>query len=430
MKFKRLLTAGLMALFCAGTATAASQLNSVQVTPTANTATINLRTTGSYAHKEYRLDEHSDDGRSDRRNRRPAVEREVSLNSAVLKSYKISRYTSASGSEVTRIAFALGDQVTADVNDVSTGLQVLLTGGAPGTTSGATSSASLFGPFPTPPAVKKGAVVTNPLLDLNSRRLVSQSAAPAEVGAVGAQQVPAQPADTASRPVVQTEMFAPRPLAPLAAQPAVSNSLTPVAIRRISVRRGQGTMDVIIDGPTSAHSFLLRNPDRLVLDINNAVVQPSVRNIAVHTKDVLEVRVGRFSANPPVTRIVIDLGGPRTFDVLPSANRVIVAVKTEVGGISSPRLRPAPSPTQASAVPPPLAGQPSSGAINLPSDSGSNAAMASASRSRMPQCPLPPAVYRFPPNRFMTPMCRLGLPPRQWQICLHLRSSIQWRWRK
>ena len=58
MRFKRLLTVGLMALLCAGTATAASQLNSVQVTPKANTATVNLRTTGSYAHKEYRPDEH------------------------------------------------------------------------------------------------------------------------------------------------------------------------------------------------------------------------------------------------------------------------------------------------------------------------------------------------------------------------------------
>jgi len=58
MRFKRLLTVGLMALLGAGTATAASQLNSVQVTPAANAATVNLRTTGSYAHKEYRPDEH------------------------------------------------------------------------------------------------------------------------------------------------------------------------------------------------------------------------------------------------------------------------------------------------------------------------------------------------------------------------------------
>ena len=73
MKFKRLLTVGLMALFCAGTATAASQLNSVQCHAKGNTATVSLRTTGSFAHKEYRPDEHSVAGRPDRRDRRSIV---------------------------------------------------------------------------------------------------------------------------------------------------------------------------------------------------------------------------------------------------------------------------------------------------------------------------------------------------------------------
>ena len=57
MKFNRLLMAGLMALLWAGTATA-SQLNSVHVTPKANTATVTLQTTGTFAHKEYRPDDH------------------------------------------------------------------------------------------------------------------------------------------------------------------------------------------------------------------------------------------------------------------------------------------------------------------------------------------------------------------------------------
>ena len=116
MKFKRLLTVGLMALFCAGTATAASQLNSVQVTPKANTATVSLRTTGSFAHKEYRPDEHLLLVDLTGVTTDPAVERTVALHSAVLKSYKLSSYTSASGSEVTRIEMTLGDNVTADVN--------------------------------------------------------------------------------------------------------------------------------------------------------------------------------------------------------------------------------------------------------------------------------------------------------------------------
>src|SRR5690242_9193080 len=116
MKFNRLLTAGLMALLCAGTA-AASQLNSVRVTPKANTATVTLKTTGSFAHKEYRPDDHlmlvdltgvSSD---------PSLAHATPMNSAVLKRYAVSTYTNASGTVVTRLELALGDKVSADVVD-------------------------------------------------------------------------------------------------------------------------------------------------------------------------------------------------------------------------------------------------------------------------------------------------------------------------
>ena len=57
----------------------------------------------------------------------------------------------------------------------------------------------------------------------------------------------------------------------------------------------------------------------------------------MHTKDVLQVRVGRFQSEPPITRIVIDLSGPRSFDVVPSAQQVIVRIKTEDAAmLSSP----------------------------------------------------------------------------------------------
>jgi type IV pilus assembly protein PilQ len=111
-----------------------------------------------------------------------------------------------------------------------------------------------------------------------------------------------------------------------AAEPSASGSRTPVAIRSISVQRGQGTVDVVIDGPSSAHPFQLSHPDRLVLDFN-AVLEPSVKSIAAHTKDVLQVRVGRFQSQ--TTRVVIDLSGPRPFEVLPSANQVIVRIKSD-----------------------------------------------------------------------------------------------------
>jgi type IV pilus assembly protein PilQ len=339
MKFKRLLTAGLMVLICAGMATAASKLNSVHVTPKANTATVSLQTTGSFAHKEYRPDEHlllvdltgvtSD----------PALVRTVALRSSVLKSYALSSYTSAAGSEVTRVELALGDNVTADVLDVSDGLQILLSVGGSGTVSAlapVSSTASASAPAKTAAAPPKPALAEK----TNSPHPASQNAV-------------AVARDAGTQPVAKVD--APERPAGHSPEPGkVRSTLTPTIIRNVSVRRGHDTLEVIVDGPSSAQPYLLKNPDRLVLDFSNAVMRSSVRNIAVHTKDVMQVRVGRFQAAPPVTRVVIDLSGPRVFEVVPSADQVVVRVKAESSPMMSapPKAAPvsAPAPVAVSAV--------------------------------------------------------------------------------
>jgi type IV pilus assembly protein PilQ len=380
MKVKRLLTVGLMALFCAGTATAASQLNSIQVTPTATTATVSLRTTGSFAHKEYRPEDRllmvDLTGVTASADVAPAA----SLNSAVLKSYKVSRYTSASGSEVTRIIFTLADQVTADVNDVSDGLQVILVG-APATANSKTSAASLA----TPASAKGATAAAKP-----------ETASPVTPQATPAQTSSAQFAkNTVPPPIVQSAPVRAQSPEHASAVPAAIAG-APVAIRSVSVRRGQGTLDIVIEGPNSAHAFLLKSPDRLVLDFSNAVVRPNVHNIAVHNKDVEEVRVGRFSSEPPVTRVVVDLKGPRTFDVQTSEKQVIVRVKSADGESaaqsathSAPQSAAQSAAQPAKSAPAPVlasVAQPSLMAVSGPTDTskqnsiGPNAALASAAR--------------------------------------------------
>ena len=96
------------------------------------TATVSLQTTGSFAHKEYRPDGHLLLIDLSGVTTDPSLVRTVVFRSAVLKSYTLSSYTSAAGIEVTRVEITLGDNVTADVIDASDGLQVLLSGGAPG----------------------------------------------------------------------------------------------------------------------------------------------------------------------------------------------------------------------------------------------------------------------------------------------------------
>ena len=376
MRFKRLLTVALMALFGAGTATAASQLNSVQVTPKENAATISLRTTGSFAHKEYRPDDHL--VLIDLNGVTPdaAVKRAATLNSAVLKGYKLSSYTSASGSEVTRIELVVGDGVSLEVTDNSDGLQVLLSN------SGIKAASA---PAPAPSSAASPLPIASP----------SKSSVPTPAPVQSAQS--SKPAPSNAQPVAKTSPpQAPAPVAakqPAPAATAASHPGTPIVIRSVSVQRGHGTLDVVIEGPNAAQPFLLKNPDRLVVDFGNSVVRPSVKNIEVNTRDVLHVRVGRFQAEPPVTRVVIDLGGPRTFEVVSASNQVIVRIKTEEAAIQPIPAKPAAS-TPAS-VPAPVAAKSSPVAPALPPP---QTAQASASTVVRPQAAFAPTTVAAKPT--------------------------------
>ncbi len=380
MKCKRLLTVLFMALFCAGTAMAASQLNSLQVTQKESTAVLNLRTTGSFAHKEYRPSEHMVLVDLTGVSADAAIERVATVSSAALKSYKISDYTSASGSQVTRIELALGDGVGVEVIDRSDGLQILLSSSVASAPVSRAAVASVASSFPSATTLTAAAQKPAAIEPSKPAKPVSEKVAKPEVVAKSA-----SPAARVAAPAPSIER-------PAVGRPAASaTSLTPTTIRNISVQRGNGTLDVVIEGPNAASPFVLENPDRLVIDFSNAVVKASVRNVPVHSKDVRQVRVGRSQGEPPVTRIVIDLSGPRTFDVVPSANQVIVRVKTDMSAKLAP-VKAAPLPSLASVEAPAVAGSSTTEGSSLKNRSAAHAALASASRQSKVEAPaLPPA---------------------------------------
>jgi hypothetical protein len=71
---------------------------------------------------------------------------------------------------------------------------------------------------------------------------------------------------------------------------------------------------------------VLTGPDRLVVDFPNAVPAAQLRNQTLNRGEVKSVRVGLFTAKPPVTRVVIDLSGPQAYQVFPSGRTVIIRV--------------------------------------------------------------------------------------------------------
>jgi hypothetical protein len=103
----------------------------------------------------------------------------------------------------------------------------------------------------------------------------------------------------------------------------------PITIRKVELLGGTSSMEVEIsaDGRIAAQGQAIADPDRLVIDIPNAVPSSTIHKLTLGRGDVKGVRIGLFSSNPPVTRVVIDLTGPKGFQIFPSGNTAIVKLQ-------------------------------------------------------------------------------------------------------
>jgi len=105
------------------------------------------------------------------------------------------------------------------------------------------------------------------------------------------------------------------------------------SIRRVQVLDAGKQVEIEIETSDRIvpQTNVLTDPDRLVVDFVNAVPGAQLRNQAINRGEVRSLRVGLFSSNPPVTRVVLDLNGPQPYQVFPSGRTVIV----KVGGNAS-----------------------------------------------------------------------------------------------
>jgi hypothetical protein len=100
------------------------------------------------------------------------------------------------------------------------------------------------------------------------------------------------------------------------------------SIQRVQVLRSGGQVEIEIEASARIvpQTNLLTGPDRLVVDFVNARPSPQLRNLLVNRAEVKNVRVGLFSSDPPVTRLVLDLNGPQPYQIFPSGKTVIVKI--------------------------------------------------------------------------------------------------------
>jgi hypothetical protein len=104
-------------------------------------------------------------------------------------------------------------------------------------------------------------------------------------------------------------------------------------IRKVSLL-GSGKnveLEVAASGPVNPQAQLLANPNRLVLDFANASMASGVHGVTTPQGVVSGVRIGILTNNPPVTRVIVDLTAPQSYQLFPSGNSVIVKINSATG---------------------------------------------------------------------------------------------------
>jgi len=92
----------------------------------------------------------------------------------------------------------------------------------------------------------------------------------------------------------------------------------------------QTTFTIKTDTPVSYNSFFLRNPDRLVVDIEGVAPGELPQTKDVSSKTVSKVRSGHFQKNPDVTRLVFELCSGVQYEVSLSSNNKTLTVETYI----------------------------------------------------------------------------------------------------
>jgi AMIN domain-containing protein len=100
------------------------------------------------------------------------------------------------------------------------------------------------------------------------------------------------------------------------------------AIRGVKVLGSKDAVEIEIEASERVvpQTRVLTGPDRLVVDFPNAVPSAQLRSQSVNRGEVTDVRVGLFQSHPPVTRVVLDLKAPQSYQVFPYGRTVMIKV--------------------------------------------------------------------------------------------------------
>lgn len=121
----------------------------------------------------------------------------------------------------------------------------------------------------------------------------------------------------------------------------------------ITVNPNGLTIEITLSTPFLPQGVPVENPDRLVFDFPGFTLPAGNRQQLVNNGPVRKFRAAMFQSDPPITRIVVDLKEPVTFDVKSVGNKVVITIPFSKGTpasaeaklppVSAEKLPPAPT---------------------------------------------------------------------------------------
>src|SRR5919197_98315 len=310
MRGKQLLGILLMALVLPTMAAAAGpQLTAVTISTQDNSTILTIRASAAFTHTEYRPSENlllvDLPGVS-------AGELEGQAQTAQgpgVSAYRVESFQGSGGTDVARVEVTLNGAPFVTFNQDKDALEVRVTAAEAAAPAGSTAAAVPAGTEG--PAFAAGQPATSQ--PASTGRAVDRVAAP-----------------LASQAVQRVR--------------SAEKMSQPAWVRSVNVIHGTQGIEVEIrsNGVLKPTATKITHPDRVVVDLENARTLRPVQ-VAVNSDFVKGIRMALFQANPPVTRVVVDLEAPRDYELVPSENglRVKLRAPSQVASLGAPPVAPA-----------------------------------------------------------------------------------------
>ncbi len=117
---------------------------------------------------------------------------------------------------------------------------------------------------------------------------------------------------------------------PVGGPPGRPSAYVPSALKITDIQYqhmdGGGRVVIVATQPLQVTEHILRQPDRIVLDVSDAVFIPVKKSVDVNDGLVIQVRGAQFHSNPNIARIVIELARPAPYTVHAGAETSLVVV--------------------------------------------------------------------------------------------------------